>query len=53
MFYRLTYEGYTEGEYDTEADALENFIENVREDLDDDGRNIVVNKFDEKTKKWE
>jgi hypothetical protein len=49
-YFRIHYEGYVEGEYPDGGDALVEFKEVVREDLDD-VNNILVEKWD--GKEWE
>lgn len=49
--YRVTYEGYIEGEYDSAEKAKEDFVVALTEDIED-SRNIVVEEFDEETESW-
>lgn len=50
-YYRVTYEGYLEGDYGFVEKAKEEFIIALKEDIEDD-RNIVVEEFDEEKKEW-
>ena len=50
--YRVWYDGYSEGEYDSKDEAIKDFNECVHEDLDDGG-NIFVEMFNEETNRWE
>ncbi len=52
MYYRVVYEGYLEGEYETEQQAVTAFIVAMREDIEDE-RNITISKFDESEQKWD
>ena len=50
-YYRVTYEGYIEGEYDSEREAINNFKIAMEEDVEDKN-NIAISEFDEITKHW-
>jgi len=52
-YYRVTYEGYTEGHFDDEVAATKEFLECIAEDLDGDLQNIGIEVFNEETEKWE
>ena len=57
-YYRVTYEGYAEGEFDSSEAAKEDFIQRIRDDeLDQYGRGwtalVSVEEFNEETNEWE
>ncbi len=51
-YYRIEYDGYSEGEYESLDAAIKDFIERTQEDFDD-GVNITVKRFNEETNQWE
>ena len=48
-YFRVVYDFYIEGEYETEEEAIADFMEGI-EDIKDD---ITVTCFNEDTRKWE
>ena len=52
-YYRVSYDGYTEGEYEDRAAAIKDFVECVQDDLDDSCNTITVEVYNEDTEKWE
>ncbi len=53
MTYRVTYGAYTEGDYESEEEAVKEFVECMMEDIKDGGIHIEIEVFNEKTEKWE
>ena len=51
-YYRIEYDGYTEGEYESPDAAIKDFIELAQKDFGSD-MNITVKRFNEKTNQWE
>jgi hypothetical protein len=56
-YFRVTYVGYVEGDFDTEEDAKEEFLSGLNEDYTDAyGRSredmVCVEEFDEVTGEW-
>ena len=56
-YYRVTYEGYIEGEYDNAEEAKHDFMKYiVNDEIDQYDRtwmdSIAVEEYDEKTEKW-
>lgn len=49
-YYRITYDGYVEGEYESADEAKAEFIKSLEEN--DPDQYICVEKFDEATKEW-
>jgi len=57
-YFRVSYEGYIEGEYDNEEEAIKEFLEGLNEDyVDAYGRTreqmLRVEKFNEEKGEWE
>lgn len=50
-YFRVTYEGYLEGEYETADDAIEEFAELAKEDIETHFH-ITVEEYDEESGKW-
>ena len=44
-YFRLTYEGYTEDEFENQEEALEHFKDRVKDDIDDE-YNISIEEWD-------
>lgn len=50
MYLRVMYDGYFEGEYESEDDAVKAFLEFMREEVE--VADIDVERFDEEKKEW-
>ena len=55
-YYRISYDGYVEGDYENEEDAINDFIDIIENgnfygrDL---GNQLTIEKYDEENEKWE
>ena len=53
-YFRITYEGYVEDEFDSEEEAINTFVETVQTDLEnEDYTHVGIEKYNDEKGEWE
>lgn len=51
-YFRISYVGYIEGEYDSVEDAMEEAVEAIQDDIEDNHANFCVEEYDVIKDEW-